>query len=269
MADEVFLRAGMCRTPPARGLNVTLPSGLRIFLARTAELASLSAESSHDRTGAKKLLELAVRNHFEHARGEISIHPANPKRIGSSSAAWAELHRNKKKLFRRLRVWTSLARTRHLIAVATAQTPVGVDVEELQSEDEAQQLVAVLHPEDRLWLNATPGPLREIRITAAWARKEAVLKARGVGLQEDPRSESVVAPWPRNIRPKWRSLSVTLIGSESTAISEVPMHALGVAWRHRPIRDARIWRVMGRKAHQSLIPAEIHLGTASRIVRIP
>lgn len=80
----------------------------------------------------------------------------------------------------------SLSRSSRLIAVAIAPGAVGVDVEELQTPEQANQLLATLHPADRRRLQRLPGPLRARAVTAAWVRKEAGVKALGTGLLRDP-----------------------------------------------------------------------------------
>lgn len=81
----------------------------------------------------------------------------------------------------------SLARTADLIAVALADRPVGVDVEEQQSPEQAELLRSLLHPADRRRLRGRPAT----EITAAWTRKEATLKAMGTGLRRDPGLDEV------------------------------------------------------------------------------
>lgn len=82
---------------------------------------------------------------------------------------------------------TSLSRTADLIAVALAGRPVGVDVEEQQSPQQAELLLSLLHPADQRRLRGHPAS----EVTAAWTRKEATLKAMGVGLRRDPGLDEV------------------------------------------------------------------------------
>lgn len=82
---------------------------------------------------------------------------------------------------------TSLARTAELIAVALADRPVGADVEKQQSPEQAELLLSLLHPADQRRLRGRPAS----EVTAAWTRKEATLKAMGVGLRRDPGLDEV------------------------------------------------------------------------------
>ena len=71
-------------------------------------------------------------------------------------------------------LWGSLARSGDVAAVAVSTAPVGVDVE--RRTEELPDPGAVLAPgEDAA------------DVLLAWVRKEAALKAAGVGLLDDPR----------------------------------------------------------------------------------
>lgn len=78
-------------------------------------------------------------------------------------------------------VWTSLSHASDWVAIAIDRTaPVGVDVEPLTRVDAvAEVAAAVLHPHER---NRVASQALEYGVLAVWVRKEAVLKAAGVGL---------------------------------------------------------------------------------------
>jgi 4'-phosphopantetheinyl transferase len=74
-----------------------------------------------------------------------------------------------------------------LVAVAL-DVQVGVDVEPLREGVEAWSLVAhALTPGEQARLQALPDRARGEAFLATWARKEALVKAVGLGLAVDPR----------------------------------------------------------------------------------
>ncbi|GAB3871922.1 4'-phosphopantetheinyl transferase family protein [Terrabacter terrigena] len=76
----------------------------------------------------------------------------------------------------------SLSRTPTLVALAVSRSgPVGVDVERRDATSFEGFDEVALHPEERTPARAAP----EDGVTA-WVRKEAALKALGVGLRVDP-----------------------------------------------------------------------------------
>lgn len=79
----------------------------------------------------------------------------------------------------------SLSRTPDLVALAVSRSgPVGVDVERRQAASFDGFAGVALHPEER----ATGAVAASPEGAVAWVRKEAALKALGVGLQVDPAS---------------------------------------------------------------------------------
>jgi 4'-phosphopantetheinyl transferase len=79
-------------------------------------------------------------------------------------------------------VWTSLSHASDWVAIAIDRVaPVGVDIEPLTRVAAVAEVAeAILHPDERL-----PAGMRdaECGLLALWVRKEAVLKAAGVGLR--------------------------------------------------------------------------------------
>lgn len=92
-------------------------------------------------------------------------------------------------------LYASLSRTSDFIAVSLAERQVGVDIEELQSFEQAVQLLSLLHPADQKrlghWLARHRKHNFATAVTAAWTRKEATLKLLGTGLDRDPGLDEV------------------------------------------------------------------------------
>jgi 4'-phosphopantetheinyl transferase len=96
----------------------------------------------------------------------------------------------------------SVAHSGHAVAVAVALAPVGVDVEQLSGRphelgggDPAALSRRVLAEAEQRRLDAVDPADRPRAFLAAWARKEAVTKAKGDGLRV-PFSEVIVAAGP-------------------------------------------------------------------------
>jgi 4'-phosphopantetheinyl transferase len=87
----------------------------------------------------------------------------------------------------------SIAHAPGIVVVATATQPVGVDVEPV---DRAAAGLAdvILAPSERAQLDALPAETRDEMTLRWWVRKEAALKALGVGLDVDPSGLEVTAP---------------------------------------------------------------------------
>ncbi|WP_205699538.1 4'-phosphopantetheinyl transferase superfamily protein [Conexibacter sp. SYSU D00693] len=68
-----------------------------------------------------------------------------------------------------------------LVLAVCAQAPVGVDVERVVPR--RRGLASRLHPREQVALAATPDDEWDAAFTGLWTAKEAVLKARGTGLE--------------------------------------------------------------------------------------
>jgi 4'-phosphopantetheinyl transferase len=82
---------------------------------------------------------------------------------------------------------TSLSHADHCVALATAtEGPVGVDIELTERAPVVPEIAErVCHPHDMVGLAALPGLARDEALLALWVRKEAYLKAAGIGLQRE------------------------------------------------------------------------------------
>jgi 4'-phosphopantetheinyl transferase len=85
----------------------------------------------------------------------------------------------------------SLSRAGPRLLLAVSPAPVGVDVERLDRDAEADVARIAFAEDERAELDALPPDARASAFLACWTRKEAVLKALGHGLAVDPKSVSV------------------------------------------------------------------------------
>src|SRR5690606_690333 len=84
-------------------------------------------------------------------------------------------------------VQTSLSHADGAVAVAVARHgPVGVDIEAAARAAQMDEIAdAVLHPSERAAMAALSAPDRALALLALWVRKEALLKAAGIGLARE------------------------------------------------------------------------------------
>ncbi|MFN0281786.1 MAG: 4'-phosphopantetheinyl transferase family protein [Kineosporiaceae bacterium] len=120
----------------------------------------------------------------------------------------------------------SLARSGPVVAVALSDDgPVGIDVEEVARTAFAGFPAVALHADERRAVEA--GGLEARART--WVRKEAALKAAGVGLVVDPTTVVVTAPdapaglvrWPRR-PPRLLRSALPLPAPADVALADVP-----------------------------------------------
>lgn len=92
-------------------------------------------------------------------------------------------------------VWTSLSHADGWVAVAVdACGPIGIDVEPVDRAPVMDEVAdSVVHPAERGLLTVCDARSRRRALLALWVRKEAVLKALGVGLQVDMASFTAMA----------------------------------------------------------------------------
>ncbi|GAA4352179.1 hypothetical protein GCM10023165_41040 [Variovorax defluvii] len=100
------------------------------------------------------------------------------------------------------RLHFNLSHSQSLALIAVCEhTEVGVDVELLRPMPDAEALAETyFSPAERRALAALPPEAREHAFLCCWTRKEACLKATGMGLSVDTRSFEVgVSPEPREV----------------------------------------------------------------------
>jgi len=88
----------------------------------------------------------------------------------------------------------SISRSGPLVAVATADAPVGVDVESVEAVGAAQLADVALSADERARHTGLPHDESPVDLARTWAGKEAVLKALGTGLDVDPSSFTLTYP---------------------------------------------------------------------------
>ena len=120
----------------------------------------------------------------------------------------------------------SVSRTAGVVALVTAQRPVGVDVERLQSEVEADVLLDLLHPADRQRLARLRGRRRAAAVTRTWVRVEALVKGWETGLSRDPAGIHIGAAARADYGRGWSVSDVRTTPRENAR--------LAVAWRTDP-----------------------------------
>jgi phosphopantetheinyl transferase len=145
----------------------------------------------------------------------------------------------------------SLARNKRVVAIAVcADHEVGVDL-----EDSAEALPATLawcHPNERLQLSSLPADLAEAAALRLWVRREAVLKAMGLGLGDHARNLDLsglpphLAGWA-SVLPTWRLTDLDnpdglIISVAGAGVGSVTIRRLD----HQPPSQRRLdWRRAG------------------------
>ncbi|MEV8156842.1 4'-phosphopantetheinyl transferase family protein [Kocuria salsicia] len=209
LSPEELARARGIQETSARELFVVSRVALRHVLGHRLGCAPGDAPVTHDpRTGAPREVHgraSAVAGWGGDAGPELGWSPA----LGALRP-----------------VHFSVSRTAGLVAVVTALREVGVDVERLQSEVEADVLLDILHPADRARLAGLRGRRRRVAVTRAWVRVEALVKGWQTGLARDPASINVGTRSRATYGPDWT------VGDVRTSTRENAR--LAVAWRTDP-----------------------------------
>ncbi|GAA2258826.1 4'-phosphopantetheinyl transferase superfamily protein [Streptomyces amakusaensis] len=113
----------------------------------------------------------------------------------------------------------SLSHTQGLVLIALAPVPVGADVENLPSATTVDEIAGELHPGERAELAELPAGERPLAFARCWTRKEAVLKASGVGLNEDL-ARTHVGAGPRPVQVAgWRLSDVPVDPGYAAAVA--------------------------------------------------
>ena len=125
----------------------------------------------------------------------------------------------------------SLSHSAGLAVVAVATDPLGVDTESRDAGGaDIDALTAYLHPEEQRVIAAHPPEERRLAFLRCWVRKEAYLKGRGIGLNEELDSSNVSAGAngrANEVVRGWRLAAVPAAETHLTAIALLlpPDHA--------------------------------------------
>lgn len=128
------------------------------------------------------------------------------------------------------RLYTSLSHAGRRVAIAAAASgPVGVDIEPGHRAPEMPELAGrIAHPDEMRHLDALPAAALGQALLALWVRKEAFLKAAGIGLEREmdtfPAPEGVALPLPGETFPgRWAELrAVDGTGAWAMAVAIPP-----------------------------------------------
>lgn len=125
----------------------------------------------------------------------------------------------------------SLSRTTEAMAlsISTVGERTGIDIEQLQTKDQAEQLIKVFHAADQRRLRTRlPGRRRPHprKVTQAWTYKEALLKGLEVGLVRDPAADEI-GSLKKPLTPQGWSLTPIPIANDRG-------HIASVAWETTP-----------------------------------
>lgn len=131
---------------------------------------------------------------------------------------------------------TSLSHAEGLVAIAvSAAGPVGIDIEPASRARDMGELAArVCHPRELATLSALPDPDRGRALLSLWVRKEALLKAAGIGMEvEMDRFEAPpdrVLALPGDARDGSAAIRMFDGGQRFLAAVAAPPGAIASAW---------------------------------------
>ncbi|WP_293862245.1 4'-phosphopantetheinyl transferase superfamily protein [uncultured Alsobacter sp.] len=119
-------------------------------------------------------------------------------------------------------------------AVAVAAAPVGVDVEESCPADFAGVAPVVMHEDELALFRRLDEDEARLAFRRLWTRKEAVLKAAGLGFSRDPRSFAVgiaAAAGPVSLDGRVYALAELPGGVGTVALAAEALRLRGMALR--------------------------------------
>ncbi|MFS8063343.1 MAG: 4'-phosphopantetheinyl transferase family protein [Luteimonas sp.] len=140
-------------------------------------------------------------------------------------------------------LFTSLSHANGCVALAvTATGPVGVDIESAARASDMPEIAGrVCHPVDAAELAAFVGPAWSAALLALWVRKEAFLKAAGIGLEREmqafPAPDNALLPLPRPGGKPTRLRMLDVGAHWIAAVAGSPDTSIESAWL-RPVLAA-------------------------------
>jgi 4'-phosphopantetheinyl transferase len=181
---------------PTGPTPVTLPGVELLWSGRVSEHAEDAVAHRHlldadETTRLAAFYRSADRNAY--AVAHVNLRRLLGKRLGQSPAAVALAREpcvgcsgpHGRPFVPGSTVHFSLSHTSGLVMIALAEAPVGIDVEGVPNAGTVTEVADQLHPRERTELAALPAAERPAAFARCWTRKEALLKATGVGLNED------------------------------------------------------------------------------------
>lgn len=135
--------------------------------------------------------------------------------------------------------WTSLSHSDGLIALAASlRGPIGVDIEPLARAAEMAEIAgSVAHPREMAALSMLPESQRAAGLLALWVRKEALLKAAGIGLAQPMASfegpPGTPLPLPGGIDGQTRRMRIDMLeghGLWTAAVAVGETDPVASAW---------------------------------------
>lgn len=140
-------------------------------------------------------------------------------------------------------VQTSLSHAEGAVAIAVARHgPVGIDIEAMVRAAQMDEIAdAVLHPSERAAVAALSAPDRARTLLALWVRKEALLKAAGIGLAREMHGflapEATPVPLPAIDGPGGADVVVRMVEAGlgwMAAVAARPDARIVTAWLSPP-----------------------------------
>jgi 4'-phosphopantetheinyl transferase len=121
----------------------------------------------------------------------------------------------------------SISRSGGLVVLAIASVPVGVDVEELPSQDTTAEVSALLHEEERRQIVGAAADERSGVFARLWTRREAYLKGLGTGIAHGLTAEVVGQGLAGG--PGWTLLDLPVASGYAAAVAVASRQATGAA----------------------------------------
>lgn len=173
--------------PQGRALRTGEVNVLHLRLDHGAQLAALKSTLSEvERGRARAFADERLQTRYACGRGLVRTVLGRLLCIPPAEVSLTSADNGKPKLAHPVPIRFNLSHSGDIALLAlTRSADVGVDLEH-PSEPEDELLEQALTARERAHVEALPAPLRARAFARLWVRKEALLKAAGCGLREDP-----------------------------------------------------------------------------------